>query len=280
MLAKILALALLSTMALEEPSQETQKAFEELEGFKTVLISHINAVLGSEHLPSAMGLPVEPGVFVTVTKERVQVFDRNVATLQGGRLMDRTAAAACKSGCPALFFNAFAQSWEKLSFEATGLALEIPTRVLLAADAELPALTLVEVAYAAAETRPVQPPYIYLLLNGGRAGVRAQPVYLVPPEGLTLEHSLAVLGLTVRTTGGRYTVTAADPRFGRQVVATELEHLVAILQDIKKRFPGKETLILQPEQTATVKELVEIISAVREQFPRIVLSGGQRVVVE
>ena len=142
------------------------------------------------------------------------------------------------------------------------------------------ALTLVEVAYAAAETRPVQPPYIYLLLNGGRAGLRAQPVYLVPPEGLTLERRLAVLGLTVRTTGGRYTVTAADPRFGRQVVATEISHLVAILQDIKKRFPAKETLILQPEQTATVKELVEIISAVREEFPRIVLSGGQRVVVQ
>jgi hypothetical protein len=194
--------------------------------------------------------------------------------------MDRTAAAACKSGCPAVFFNAFARSWEKLSYEAAGLVLEVPARVLVAAHAELPALTLVEVAYAAAETRPVQPPYIYLLLNGGRAGLRAQPVYLVPPEGLTLERRLAVLGLTVRTTGGRYTVTAADPRFGRQVVATEISHLVAILQDIKKRFPAKETLILQPEQTATVKELVEIISAVREEFPRIVLSGGQRVVVQ
>lgn len=279
MLAKLLALALFSPTAPEAPSAEPTKAFEELEGFKTVLLSHINSVLGSEHLPSAMGLPVEPGVFVTLTQERVQVFDRNAATLQAGRLMDRTAAAACKSGCPAAFFDAFVRNWERLAFEAAGLALEIPTRVLLAAHADLPALTLVEVAYAAAETRPVQPPYMYLLLNGGRAGLRALPVFLVPPEGLTLERRTAALGLMVRITGGRYTVTAADPRFGRQVVATDLTQLVAILQDFKKRFPGKETLILQPEQTATVKELVEIISSVREEFPRIVLSGGQRVVV-
>ena len=83
----------------------------------------------------------------------------------------------------------------------------------------------------------------------------------------------------MRTAGGRYTVTAADPRFGRQLVATDPTHLLAMLRDIKKRYPGKETLILQPEQNATVRELVEIIASVREEFPRIVLSGGQRVVV-
>jgi hypothetical protein len=280
MLAKLLALTLLAPSAPQEPSEGPAKSFEELEGFKTVLLSHINAVLGSEHLPSAMGLPVEPGVFVTLTMERVQVFDRNIGTLQAGRLADGTVAAACKSGCAAVFFNAFSQAWEKLSFEAAGLALEVPTRVLLAAHADLPARTLVEVAYAAAETRPVQPPFIYFLLNSGRAGLRAQQVFLVPPEGLTLARHLATLGLTVRVAGGSYAVTAADPRFGRQVAANDLAHLIAVLKDIKKRYPGKETIILQPEQNATVRELVEIISSVRDDFPAIVISGGQRVVVQ
>lgn len=278
MLRALLALLLLSPATEASRGGTKAKQFEVLEGFKTVLLSHINTVLGSEKLPAAMGFPVEPGMFVTMTMERVQIFDRNVATLQAGQVTG-PAAPECRSGCNAVLYNAFTDYWQVLQFEAAGLALEMPTRVLLAADANLPARTLVDVAYAAGETRPLQPPYFAILLNSGRAGLRAQTIYLVPPQGLRLTRQSAALGLTVEMNGVSYSVTAADPRFGRRIDVTGDVQLLAVLNDIRKRYPSKDSLVLVPKGPTTVGNVVGIIAAVRDKFPYIVLSGGQQVVV-
>ncbi|MCA9710877.1 MAG: hypothetical protein KDK70_33855, partial [Myxococcales bacterium] len=181
---------------------------ERLQGFSTVVVNHVNEVLGTENLPVASGGGLEPGVLVTVGLDQVQIFDRRVAALQGGQLVDTTIAAECESGCPAVLYDAFARSWLEAAVESTAFAVEIPQRVLLAVHRELPARTLLQAAYAASETRPGQPPQLALLVNDTRGSLRAQPFFLVPPRGLVMRQGSAALGLTVEVSPGVYRVSA------------------------------------------------------------------------
>jgi hypothetical protein len=265
--------------------------FETLRGFTTVLLSHVNAVLGSENLPVAVGLPVEPGMFVTITPERITVFDKNVATVQDGRVVDpeqgrfdnpglaeRGIGRECKSACPRALFDAFHARWRKVAAESEAIGTDMPARVLLAAHAQLPARLLVEAAYAASETRPLQPPYLSIVVNGADSGVRARPFALLPPQGISVSPGQRPLGLRVTMSpDGKYRVTAADPRFGRALEYATLPELVAALRDVKKRFPGKDVLILDVVQAGTVGDVVAIMSAVQEDFTKVILANGQRV---
>jgi hypothetical protein len=260
-----------------EPPAPSRDGFDTLQGFTTVLVSQINAVMGSENLPTGTGSPVEPGLYVTITPERALIFDKVAATIQGGRYADATVAAECKSGCPRVVFDAFHHAWRGLAEESAALAVDLPARVLFAAHRDLPAITLLQTAYAAAETRPRPVPNLYLLLHGGGAGVRARPVFLLPPGGLAVPAGQRILGLRVRLEGGgRYTITAADPRFGR-TVSVDAAGLGPALVDIKRNYPGKEALILEPGEGASVGDLAQVMVVAQEQFARIVLGGGQKI---
>ena len=280
MLAFLSAVAYAAILAAGPPDDaptETRQQFERLQGFSTVVINHVGEVLGTDKLPNALGLPVEPGVFSTVTLDKVQIYDRDVAGLQQGRTSDTTAATECVSGCPSVFYDAFQQAWLEAAIEATLHTVEIPSRVLFAAHHDLPAATLVQLAYAAAETRPVQPPSLHILVNSSQGGLRASPFFLVPPDGLELRQGSAALGLTVSMSPGRYVITATDPRFAREHVAKNAEELRRLLADIKKRYPGKESVIIVPEGNLTVGEMMRSFAVIQAWFPRMVLSGGQRV---
>lgn len=252
-------------------------SFERLQGFSTVVINHVNDNLGTENLPNAVGVPVEPGVFVTMRMDRLQIFDQDVVALDQGRLTDETIAAECLSGCPAALFDAFQESWLELAIEATAHTVEIPTRVLFATHENVPARTLVAAAYAAAETRPINAPALSLLVNSTRGGLRAQPFFLVPPRGLELRQGSAALGLTVRMDGSGFRIQATDPRYAREHRAKNLQQLANHLRTIKKQYPGKETVIVVPSGNVTVGQLMRMFAVARSMFPRLVLSGGQDV---
>ncbi len=276
----LLALAVLAPgPAPTQQAQATTAGFDHLKGFASVLVTHLNAVLGTENLPTAMGQPVQPGMFVTVSMERVQLYDRNISVLNGGSLGKAAAAAECKSGCAEVLFTSFQEGWLEAAVEAKSLSVEIPTRVLFAAHRNLPARTLVNVAYAVAETRPVGPPQMALVLNGGKAGLRSLPFHLVPPEGLVMPRESAALGLTVTVGAAGFRVTAASPRFGRELTAASVPQLVALVKDIQKRYASKTTIVYQFDDTATVGRLLQVVQAVREQFPTVVLSAGQKLLV-
>lgn len=264
-----------------QPGQTTgggsRADFERLQGFTTVVVNHVNDAMGTEQLPVADGGGVEPGVFVTVTLDELQIFDRGVAPLQQGRLVDTTIAAECHSGCPAAFFDAFQRSWLESAVESTAFAVEIPSRVLLAVHRDLPASTLLQVAYAAAETRPVQPPQLALLVNNPRGSLRAKTFFLVPPRGLELRQGSAALGLTIRVGAGKVHVSATDPRFAREHEIANPAQLQTLLREVKKRYPGKETVIVVPEEGTTVGDLMQVVNAVGSAFPRLVLGGGQEI---
>lgn len=276
--------ALLGPQVRAQPAKQSTPAatsardpLERLQGFTTVVVNHVNDTLGTENLPVASGGGVEPGVFVTVSLDEVQIFDQRVAELSQGKAADATIAAECESGCPAAFYDAFGRSWLEAAVESTAFAVEIPTRVLLAVHRELPAATLLQLAYAAAETRPVQPPQLALLVNDTRGSLRALSFFLVPPRGLELRQGSAALGLTIRVAPGKYGVTATDRQYAREHHVAALGPLQALAREIKKRYPGKETVILVPQDGVSVRELVDVAAAVQGSFPRMVLSAGQEV---
>ncbi len=278
MFGKALLLSLLTTFA-PPASQPLGGGHEQLQGFGTVLVNQINAAFGTENLPPGMGLPVEPGLYVTIAPQRALIFDKVAATISGGQFVDQTVAAECVSKCPRSIFDAFHNNWRDLAQEGAALGLDVPSRVLFAADKSVSGKVLVQTAYAAAETRPGTLPNLYMVLNGGQAGVRARRFHLLPPRGLAVPPGQRVLGLTIKVeAGARYTITAADPRFQRTLQANA-GTLGATLADIKKNYPGKETIIIVPGDSATVGDMVGLMVAAQAHFTRVVFSGGQRVVV-
>lgn len=266
----------LATIVAAMPPAPAQ-GFENLRGFSTVVINHINASVGTQNLPSGVGVPMEPGLLVTVTGDRMQLFDRDVVGLQGGRLLDTTRAEECRSKCPAAFFDVFQQAWVGHAVEASTFSVEIPTRVLFAVHHQTPATTLVQAAYAAAETRPVNTPALSILVNSERAGLRAEPFYLLPPTGLEMRPGSAALGLTLFVEPGSYTLTSAETRYVSERRVTDVKKLALLASDMKRRYPGKETIIIEPRGNLTVGELMRVMTTLNPTFPRVVLSGGQRV---
>jgi hypothetical protein len=250
---------------------------ERLQGFTTVVVNHVDDAMGGDQLPTADGGGIEAGMLVTVTLDGVQIFDRSIAALQQGRVADATIAAECQSGCPAVLYDAFGRSWLEAAVESTSFAVEIPARVLLAVHRDLPAATLLQVAYAAAETRPVQPPRLALLVSNTRGSLRALTFFLVPPRGLQLRQGSAALGLTIEVAPGRYRVTATDPRYARENEVESLGLLRGLAREIKKRYPSKETVILVPKEGLSTRELIDVAAAVQDSFPRVVLSAGQEL---
>jgi hypothetical protein len=251
--------------------------FEQLRGFSTVVVNHVNDALGTENLPSGIGVTVEPGVFVTMPLDRMQIWDQDVLRLEQGRLTDGTVASECASGCPAAFYDVFQRVWLELAVEAATFNVEIPARVLFAPHHDTPATTILQAAYAAAETRPVQVPYLGILVNSSRGGLRAVPFSLVPPRGLELRPGSAALGLTVRMEGSTLAVGSAESRDNALRKVASVAALAPVLREIKKRYPGKETVIIVPDENATIGEVVRLATVCSAEFPRLVLSAGQPI---
>ncbi len=280
MFAKIvLALATLLQPADDQRSVATL-TLDRITSFPNVVVNHVNTSIGTESLPVGNGQTVEPGVFVTIGMNKLQVFDHDTATLQSGLVTDGTVAEECRSGCPAVLFDAFQYEWLKMAVEASYLDIDIATRVLFAAQADVPAQTLLMSAYAAAETRPGAVPTLSILVNMAGRGLRSQPVFLLPPEGLELQQGSAALGLTIEFDREQFKITGTDASLGRTGRrAKSLTDLRKILAGVKKRFPGKDSIILVPRAGVTVGDLVLLMQAIRTSYPRMVLSLGQDVVI-
>lgn len=274
-----LALSLLGPATAPNPPGDAPISLDRITNFATVVVNHINNSIGTEALPVGVGGQVDPGVFVTIGSDRLQVFDHDSAKLSGGLVTDNTVATECRSGCPAVLFDAFQYEWLKMAVEASYLDVEIPTRVLLAAASDVPASTLIFAAYAAAETRPGAVPTLSVVLNMAGRGLRSQPIFLLPPEGLELQQGSAALGLTIEFDGELFSVRASDAAVGREKRGRSIKDVKRILAPITKRYPGKESIILVPRGNVTVGQLMTLVQAVRSDYPRIVLSLGQRVVI-
>lgn len=249
---------------------------EVLQGLDTVILSQINSLFGSELLPLANGGAVEPGVYAIVSPQQLLIFDQKISDLEGGTLPAGPASRECKSGCQVVLWNGFRNAWLQLIEEAQSYAIEIPTRVMIAAEASVPAHTVIEVAYAAAETRPGGiSPNLSLLINGGNAGLRTRPFYLLPPGGMRVSPGDSVLGLRVTLGAGEsFTITAAHPRFSPEVSGTGWKALATELAKIKKAWPNKGAVILDVGKDASVGDVVNAMLAAQKHFDEFVLTDG------
>ena len=278
-------MSLLSTLslmiALASPTAAGPSAdpIERLSGFATVVINHINRTIGTENLPAANGAVVQPGMFVTISPQALIIFDREAVKLQQGRVPTSEPAPQCSGACPQAFYDAFQHEWLSVAVEGAALANELPSRVHFAIDSRLPVSTLLQAAYAAAASRPIQPPELGLLVNSARGGLRSRPFFLVPPGGLELPQGSAALGLTVRIRQGGLVVEASDPSLATSRRLETPAALQSFLARVKKSHPGKEAIVIVPEIDLSVSELMQVIDAVRDEFPRIVLSQGQDIII-
>ena len=134
--------------------------------------------------------------------------------------------------------------------------------------ATLPAKTVVSVGYAAVETRPTATPNVYMLVNGGRAGLRARPVFFMPPEGLLLPPGQRPLGLQVALLGqNQFRVKTASNSLKSNLEVTSTDGLRKVLEDIKKRNPSKDAAVLDVSEGA-LGDLLNVIMLAQETFPR------------
>lgn len=72
-------------------------------------------------------------------------------------------------------------------------------------------------------------------------------------------------------------MSAADSRYARDDRVDSPTVLASLVKQVKKRYPGKETVILVPKDGVTAGDLMKVVAAVQDSFPRIVLSGGQKI---
>ena len=254
-----------------------ESTFENLEGFSALVLKQVENLFGSQHLPSGMGTPVEPGVYVTLSTDKLAIFDHELPLLKEGKLADPTIAEDCLSECPLAFYSAFRRVWLGLNEEAHAIGVDSPSRILWGIEAKLPARTFLAAVYASSESwLGGSVPRLYLLLNGGPAGLRARVFSLLPPQGLVVQTGAQVLGLRVRVEGEqRYVISAVDPKFQRTLQIEGDANLQAALTDINKHYPGKSSLILEAGEHAKVEDLGRVMNQASEWFPRIVLSQGQ-----
>lgn len=252
-----------------------QTSPEVLQGFDTVLLTQINAIFGSERLPVANGGPVEPGIYVTVSPQQLLIFDTKVGDLQDGVVPPGPASRECKSGCKASLWSAFRNVWLRSLEEAQTFVLEVPVRVLFAVEASVPAKTLVELAYAAGETRPGAPPSFALLVNGSNAGLRARNFHVLPPGGLRVSPGDNALALRVTLGGSEsFTISAAHPRFAPNIEGTGWKALASELARVKKGYPNKDAIIIDVGDDATVGDVVMAMVAAQKHFTETVLTKG------
>jgi hypothetical protein len=257
------------------PSIEPVAENETLQGFDSLLLTQINALFGSENLPLANGGPVEPGMYVTVSAQQALIFDTKIIDLQAGVVPPGPASRECKSGCKTSLWSPFRQVWLRALEEAQSYTLEIPARVLFAAEASVPAKTVIELAYTAAETRPSGPPNFSLLVNGSNAGLRARTFFLLPPGGLRVAPGDSALGLRIELGAAEaFTISAADPRFARDIQGVGWKDLAAQLVAVKKGYPNKETVIIDVGDDATIGDVVNVMVAAQKQFGTVLLTNG------
>lgn len=247
--------------------------------YPTMVANHVNRAFGTENLFGANGVPLTPGLFLTLGVDRLDVFDKPALALQNSLPQSLNPAAACQSQCLEAFYDVLNRAWLQLAVEAATLSIEIPATVHIAAHRSAKARMVVDLAYAAAESRPAVPPNLSLIVNASGRGLRGQDVFLLPPRGLELQQGSAALGLTIEAQGSGFRVTGADPSLGREKRVKSLTALRKLLLSVKKRNPGKNAVIIVPDADMTAGRLLAVIVQVRDEFDHVILSLGQDVII-
>lgn len=246
---------------------------EPVSAFEAVMQGHVQSTIGVDALPGGAGIPLVAGMFVSVGPQTVQIYDHEPLTLAGAPIDG--ADTTCARGCAPVYVHAFERAWLRAAVESASFGGELPTTLHFIAHRDASARALVEVAYAAAETRPAGPPNLSLVVAAGPRSLVGQPFFLLPPAGLRLQSGAAALGLVIEVEDEGIKVTGADSSLGKGVRVRGAPELQALLAQLKKKHPGKTTVVFVPGPRVRVGPLVDLMTMVRAQFERVVFSLGQ-----
>lgn len=261
---------LLAALSLVQPLTPTETSYA------TMIANHVNQAFGTEHLVGSGGEPLTPGLFLVLGRDRLDIYDKPAFLVRLGWPVDDHDDPACQSGCSSAFYRRLQRVWMELAVDAASFASDVPGHVQIVAHEDVYARAAIELAYAAAETRPIAPPYLTLVVNAAGRGLRGQDVFLVPPKGLSRPGS-AALGLTVTFVDAGYRVTGADRSLDEPPIVNGLDQLKQLVWAVKRRHPGKNAVIVVPDDDATIRDLLEVIVELRPMFGHVVLSLGQKL---
>lgn len=259
-----------------QPRVASSPSVEQIAGFPELLAREISRSLSGSDLAKGTGYPVEPGYYVSMTMSAFRILDTTEIPLKKGRIVDTRVAAESRSQCPAAYWNAFSKVWRDEDRSHARTRFVHPRRILWAAQAGVPAQSLISSAYAALETWPqANLPALYLLFDAGPGGIRARQFRLMPPGGVNLASQQGALELRVRILPNQvYELSAHAGGFAFAGRKSGLNSLSSRMSDIKRRYPGKRAVVIESAPESSVQELAEVMDATLEIFPDVILSGS------
>lgn len=268
----LVALAGTNTQA-KAPKVATSPGMEQLRGFPELLSREIGRSFKEATLARGTGYPVEPGYYVTMTRERLQVLDKAQLPLKEGQTQDPAIAGQSRAGSSAAFWTLFAGLWRESQRVDQRARFVHPRRVHWALEQELPLKSFLDSAYAALETWPGSTlPAMYLLLDAGPGGVRSRQFRLMPPGGVDTAAQNSALEFRIQVfPQERYAFSARSSSFALAGDTSGLTSLSAKLSQVKRRYPGKRAVVLEATPGSTVADLAKVMDATLELFPEVIL---------
>lgn len=254
----------------------TTPGIETLAGFPELLSRELSRAFEGKKLVNGTGYPVEPGYYVTMTPNKLQVLDRSSLSLRAGRPAKPRVAPDCRSHCDVALWTLFSGLWaESQRLDARARYVH-PRRVLWASSGELDSRSFLGAAYAALETWPQSTlPAMYLLFDAGPGGVRSRQFRLMPPGGVTTASQSAALEFRIRVyPEQRYEFAAQSPQFRFGGTKTGADALQAGLTEVKRRHPGKRAVVIEPMDGTTMSDLAAAMDATLELFPEAILDSS------
>lgn len=254
----------------------TTRGIEMLPGFPELLSGELERSFGEAKLVRGTGYPVEPGYYVTMTSDRIQVLDRTSLDLDNGRPVKPQQASQCRSHCDAALWNLFSGVWRDSHRNDLRARFVHPRRVLWASSSELDAQSFLGSAYAALETWPQSTlPAMYLLVDAGPGGVRSRQFRLMPPGGVSTASQSAALEFRIRVfPNARFELAAQSPQFRFSGVKDGASALLGGLTEVKRRYPGKRAVVIEPMDGTTMSDVVVAMDATLELFPEAILDSA------
>lgn len=251
----------------------TSPGVEQLRGFPELLSREIGHSFQGATLARGTGYPVEPGYYVTMTRERLKVLDKAELTLKDGQTQDPALSGQSRAGSSAAYWTLFSGLWRETQRVDQRSRFVHPRRVLWALEQELPLQSFLDSAYAALETWPgATLPAMYLLLDAGPGGVRSRQFRLMPPGGVDTASQSAALEFRIQVfPQERYAFSARSSGFALAGDKKGLTSLSAKLSQVKRRYPGKRAVVIEATPGTTVGDLAKVMDATLELFPEVIL---------
>lgn len=254
----------------------TTPGIETLAGFPELLSRELARAFDGSKLVNGTGYPVEPGYYVTMTPDKLGVLDRTSLQLQDGRPKKAQIASQCRSHCDTALWNLFSGLWsESQKLDARARYVH-PRRVLWASAETLDVQSFLGAAYAALETWPQSSlPAMYLLFDAGPGGVRSRQFRLMPPGGVTTASQSAALEFRIRVyPEQRYEFAAQSSQFRFGGTKSGASALQAGLTEVKRRYPGKRAVVIEPMAGTKMSDLAVAMDATLELFPEAILDSA------